>query len=169
MSVIFRPKIMQKRPFGVPRDRWRIIKRGGMTEVARTWHSDMLPDHFTTEAKRKYRHRDRSKPYRERKKKLAMRGKVQGGGVIDNVFTGRSRDSLINNVGIIRAFENRVTVKMQGPDYLKFNFRASRNQPNKPREITTVTEAERKQLAKVARDVVIEGIKQTRISKTTRP
>ena len=169
VSIIIRPKILQTRPVGVSRDGWRKIRRDAMRAMGEHWFKEMLPQHFDANAKYKYKHRPRSTKYKANKLKLAQRGKVQGGGVTDLVFSGRTRDALLNNIAIIRPFPSRVTVRMQGPPYLTTNFRAKSNQPNKPREITTVTEAERKELARVARDKAVEGIKSFRESKTINP
>lgn len=113
------------------------------------WHVNYLPKHFLPSAKTRYRYRRRTMKTTKRKQQLAARGKVQMGGTVDLVWTGRTRERL-GEFATLREFPTRVTVRMVGPDYLRTNYRAHR--PNLKGEITATVNEERKQLAKVFRD-----------------
>jgi hypothetical protein len=168
-----------------------------MQALADHWHSQMLDDHFRPEATAKYRHQLRGKKYRKRKQWLAQQGRpwVKGGkpivmgGMVDNVLTGYMRDQLKNNSAIL-AYPTRVTLKMYGPRYMtmrtfrgdarkairegwtygkgqKFSSRSGANQPDKVKEITTITAGQMKELAEVAEREVQRQLRQARAPRTT--
>lgn len=161
-------KIRMERPPEVAVRRWNEITRAGHEEEGRHWHQKMLPEHFKPYAKFKYRHRRRTRKYLDRKLKLAQAGKVLEGGQIDNVAKGAMRRA-IQSTGVVRAFPSRVSIKMIGPRYMTFRsiadldeetkkkIRAGRvgkgkfsgDQPDKPKELLTVTAPEEKKLAEV--------------------
>jgi hypothetical protein len=169
MTVILRAKVLQKRPVGIARDPWRKIARESMGEVGHYWFQNFFPEHFKEGAKYKYRHRPRQTAYKRNKVKLAQRGKVLMGGTVDNVFSGRTMQALLGNIAIVRPFPSRVTVYMRGPRYLATRFRTASNQPNKPKELTTVTRDEQRVLNRVARDAVAQRIRDYREQKITTP
>lgn len=139
---------METRPFDVARDSWRQMQRNGMRDVGEYWFRNMLPQHFTPQAKQLYEHRPRSRKYQLNKENLAQRGIVKLGGRVDNVFRGYAMQS-IKSTAIIRGFPTRCTVFMHGPDYLRMKFKAGTNQPNKTREIVTTTPKESEQLKQI--------------------
>ncbi len=161
---------------------WGKAKLASHDAIGKKWHSDMLDEHFHRGAAEKYGHAKRSSAYLKWKRikaakqqKLRGGGTVQRGGVVDNVYSGEMERTL-KRVGVIRAYPNRATVTMTGPRYMtmrvmdnkaeavangwtygkgkKFSQRAGK-QPDKVKELTTTTEAERKELAEVA-DKIIE-------------
>jgi hypothetical protein len=161
--------LRQDRPPDVARDAWRDISRAGLQAVAEHWHVHILPDHFTEQARYRYRHQLRGIKYGRRKAHLAAAGRPfeQGGAPVigpqptDNVLTGYMQQQLQSSKAIT-AYPTRVTLKMYGPRYMtmrvfrgdvkeairrgwtygkgkKFHSGSGRDQPDKVREITTIT------------------------------
>lgn len=162
--IVLRGRLTERRPIGVTRDSWREITRAAYRAVGFHWHETYFAGHFKPGASEKYRYKMRSKAYRQRKERLAARGQPfrQGGRPViagaqqPNVLTGYMRQQMRDNV-IVRGFPSRATVIMLGPSYLTTRFRF-KNQPDKPREITTVTRDEEKDLARVLENELIKGI-----------
>jgi hypothetical protein len=144
--------------------------RETLREAAEHWHREIAPKHFQTGAAQRYGYQPRSPRTREIKRRLAARGKVADGGALDLVWSGRMRDAVLN-AGFIRATAARATLKMVGPFYMKFRAFANRRQvtgragasgqqPDKPKELTTVTPGERRTLAKIMRASYLAKTKQ---------
>lgn len=161
---------------------WNRAKQDAHDAIGKKWHGDMLEQHFYKSAASKYNHEARSAGYLTRKKKMAARGikipgggYVQRGGVVDNVYSG-AMAKMLKGVGVIRSYPSRVTVTMQGPRYMTMRVMNNKaqaaakgwkygqgksfsqtagKQPDKIKEISTTTEAERKELATVA-DHILE-------------
>lgn len=157
---------------------WNRAKIDCHQAIGKKWHTDMLDKHFHADAPSKYKHAPRSANYLKwkrikaaKQRRLPGGGTVQRGGRIDNVYSGEMEKSL-KRVGVIRAYPSRATLTMSGPRYMtmrvftgdradavskgwtygkgkKFSQRAGK-QPDKVKEITTTTEAERNELAAVA-------------------
>ena len=165
-------KLIEQRPIGVVRDKWREICRKAWFLVGDYWFRNMLKNHFTPQAKYTYKHEPRSKKYLDQKRKLAARGKAILGGIVDNVLTGAVMRAVTTNA-MIRGFPTRVRVSMYGPDYLKstgFSRRKLRQvsrQPNKKRELITTTDAEQKILKRIMREFITQQITKIRQPKTT--
>jgi hypothetical protein len=149
-TTITRPPEISVRHFrDAMRDAWRAL--------GEKWHREFLPLHFREDAKRKYRHQPRSTRYLAEKRaaaggsgwwyRLAQRvgRRIEGGGAIDNVLTGRMRDALLHSARMI-AFPTRLTVRMIGPRYMTFTPNRNSVQPNKTVELTRLTPAEETQL-----------------------
>lgn len=151
-------KIMETRPFDVTRDAWRQMQRNGMRAVGEYWHREMLPNHFTPQAKYTYQHKPRSAKYIRNKQRLAQRGIVALGGNVDNVFRGDVMKALKTRA-VIRGFPTRCTVYMHGPNHLRINFRAKSNQPNKKQELITTTAKEAETLKKVLTRVMRDQLR----------
>jgi len=170
-------KMMESKPADVARDAWRAICRDSMVEVAGYWKREMLPKHFTANAKGTYGHDLRSKKYRDSKKNDATRGKAIMGGVVDNVYTGASMRKMLGRAAI-RGFPTRARLYLNVPFYfdIKFNRatvkrdgtsnRPSR-QPDKPSEITAKTVTELKELRKVIRAFVTKRLQNYRGARKT--
>jgi hypothetical protein len=159
-------KLIEKRPVGVVRDKWREICRKAWFLVGEHWFRNMLKNHFNVASKHKYNHRTRSTQYRKNKVKAAVRGKAILGGVVDNVFTGRMMHD-ITSTAVIRGFPTRVRVSMFGPNYMRMRFKAGSNQPNKKQEIITTTQDEQRILKRIMREYVTQQIKAIRDKKVT--
>lgn len=153
--ILIKTTVYEKRPLDVVRDAWRDICRNAHQAMGEHWHQNILPDHFTEKARYRYRHKLRSFRYRLRKERLAAAGKpyakggapILMGGKVDNVLTGYMQKQLESSK-TIQAFPSRVTIKMFGPRYI--TMRAyKKDGPDKGKEITTVTNDQRKELAKV--------------------
>lgn len=156
-----RIKIVENKPPDIARQAFRDICKRGFSHIANIWYREIFPKHFRVQAKNAYQHQPRTEGYKKKKKRMAARGKVAMGGTVDNVFTGAMMRQLKSGC-IIRAFPTRGKVTMTGPDYLKINFknmgqakrhwwnRSSRGtgspQPNKKRELTTLTREETRYL-----------------------
>lgn len=158
--------LIEKRPVGVVRDKWREICRKAFQLVGEHWFRNMLKNHFTPQAKHTYRHKARSSKYKTNKARLAQRGKVAMGGVVDNVFSGDTMQQ-VTSKALIRGFPTRVKVSMFGPNYLRMKFKSGSNQPNKKQEIIATTEAEQSTLKRIMREYITKQIKEIRTKKTT--
>lgn len=166
-------RMKETRPIDIGRDPWRIIMRRAHQAMGEHWHANILPDHFTPQAKYRYRHKLRSKKYRNEKRRAAQQGRpfrkgqqpVIMGGEVDNVLTGYMKQQLEQSK-TIRAFPSRVTVRMFGPRYITMNNKDSSNQPDKRREITETTIEQKKELAKVLKDSVVDQLNAYRASRT---
>jgi hypothetical protein len=188
MTSFLKVKLVSSRPLDIPRDVWRAILRKGHQDVGDAWHTKILPEHFTARARAKYRHRLRRLRYDKRKREIAASGRpwsrqnpnpVILAGAVDNVLTGFMMKQLQQSK-TVRAFPSRVTITMYGPTYISANtftgnakqamqegwtygkgkkFSAkSGNQPDKRREITTVTQEEKRMLAGVLEQSVSEQL-----------
>jgi len=163
---LLRITLTQKRPPGVVRDKWREICRRAWYIVGEYWFRNFLKQHFTEQAKYKYKHRPRSSKYQRNKERLAQRGIVAEGGRVDNVFRGDLMRA-ITSQAVIRGFPSRVKVSMFGPSYLRMKFKAGTNQPNKKVEIVTTTQAEQNVLKRLFRQFVVEQIRAIRTQSKT--
>jgi len=122
------------------------------------WHAKMLPKHFTAQAKATYQHQARKPKYIERKKRMALAGKVLLSGVIDNVLHGLTEDALKGFVSV-KAFPTRFTLRMSGPSYLSMRPYKS-GQPDKAAEITRITATEKKELAAEMRRTYLRRVRE---------
>jgi hypothetical protein len=133
----------------------------------------MLPKHFEPGAGMRYGYKIRQKVYRDRKDRaFSARRRMQksGGHVVAGsdtplVLTGYMKREVMHNV-VVRGFPTRATVIMYGPQYLGTRFH-KKNQPDKPKEITTVRSDEREILAKVLRQSLLDQINAYRAPKIT--
>jgi hypothetical protein len=150
--------VKEIRPPDVARDAFRVICRKAFSHIAHYWYKNFFPRHFTTQAKHKYGHKPRSKKYLDNKRKLAQRGIVALGGVVDNVFTGDMAKALLSGA-IIRGFPTRGKVEMRGPNYLRMRFKAGTNQPNKKRELVDLADDELKILLAEFKRFVLREMK----------
>lgn len=194
--AFLRVKITESRPRDIPRDVWRHILRRAHQEVGDVWHKEILPEHFKPGARAKYRHRLRRLRYDRRKSQRIGRAwapsnpvVVEGPQPTDNILSGAMQREL-KRQRTVRAFPTRVTVTMFGPRYMtmraftgdaaravqegwtygrgrEFSKRYSGNQPDKRKEITTVTIAERRRLAAVLEKSVADQLAAYRAPKTT--
>ena len=144
---------------------WDGICRAANQEMGTLWHTQMLAPHFTPQAKGIYHHQPRSRGYLLRKQRMAAAGKALEGGLVDNLLTGLMRSSL-EAAGLVRAVPTRVIVTMIGPRYCTMRPYKS-GQPDKAKEITTITDAEEKRLAKAAEAVITQKMNALKEPKTT--
>lgn len=171
-------EIIEERPPDIAKRAWDEMGRKAMTAVADYWHEKILPRHFTSEARAKYRHQLRGFGYEKRKEAAGRAGKplsqgqapVMLGGRVDNVLTGAMM-KMLQGRELIRAFPTRVNLTMSGPRYMtmrtfagdraeaarkgwtyghgaKFNPLAGQ-QPDKVKEIGTMLRSEQQELAEV--------------------
>lgn len=145
-----------ERPPGVSIRQWRAGMKEAHREQALTWHREMLPDHFKPYARFKYQHQPRSQRYiRDKLHGVDKRGPyrkhaVESPGNTDLVFTGRMRDMLVMQNPLVRAYPTRARLDYTSPPYLieRVNRRRS-TQPDKWREITTVSADQSRRLEEV--------------------
>lgn len=141
--------LIEERPLDVALRAWRRdILKPMHQDIGDYWHDKIFPRHFKPGAAQKYKHAGRTQGYLEKKEKLARRGVVKrvSGQLQDNVFTGRMRADLQRS-RIVRGYPTRTTVTMMGPRYVTMRVHKS-NQPDKARELTTVTSDEETELAR---------------------
>lgn len=170
--VFLKAKLTERKPLDVARDGWREITRAAYRAVGLHWLANYLKGHFEPGAAEKYRYRFRSRYYRMRKDRLAAAHRpfsrggspVIAGGDRPNVLTGYMMHEMLRNQ-VVRGFPSRCTVIMYGLAYLTTRFH-KKAQPDKPKEITTVTDAERKELGKVLEKALADGIEAYRKRKT---
>lgn len=151
---------VQPDPKTMTRAEKRVMKEGFLA-MATHWHSNFLPRHFEESAKTKYRHQNRSSKWQKRKEQLARLGKAQRGGLVDNVLTGQLEQTA-KAIKTISAFPTRATVRMSGPKYITMNPTTARGQPDKAKEITTVTRREQKTLNAIFKKHVVRGFNKIR-------
>lgn len=143
------------------------MMRDVYTHVGETWQRKMLRNHFKSAARFIYNHQRRTWKYIQHKIRAARRGKVQGGGRIDNVYSGLLR-KLMTRRHIVRGYPTRATIKMVGPSYITMRPRDPKK-PNKARELLTITPGEERQLDQAAESRfqhLYQAIRDTR-TKTT--
>jgi hypothetical protein len=166
--IILRAKLVEKRPLDISRDAWRVITRKAHEDVGRYWVAHMLEGHFAEGAGQKYRYKFRTKEYQDRKNyNFAAHRPMQKGAapVIagsgrPNVLTGRMMQDVLSQ-NTVRGFPSRATVTLFGPDYLNTRF-YKKAQPDKGKEITTVTAEEARILSRVLRDSVKDQLANAR-------
>lgn len=133
----------------VPKRQLRDMNREAHLRTAQLWNKRYLPGHFkvTKNQRGKYRHKERSKNYEERKHRIGSKGTrfVRNQGRFDNVYTGHMR-KLLNRRHVVKAFPTRATISMPGPRYISMRPK-DRSRPHKAAEILFVTAAEKEVLA----------------------
>lgn len=166
--IVLKAKLVERRPLDVARDNWREIMRAAYRAVGLYWIEHFLPLHFKDGAAERYRYKFRSAAYRKRKDIAYREGKpFQKYG--DRVIAGSSRPLVLTGTmmrdvletNTVRGFPTRCTVRMFGPQYMTTRF-FRKNQPDKPKEITTVRPDEATVLSRVLRDAVQAGIEEYR-------
>jgi len=166
MPVLIRSKIELK---NFPSKRaWRAAMVKGHDAQGQHWHQHMLKEHFRRNSRQRYGYKPRSEKYERRKRfgntgKQGFRGRAKYMGMVDLVCEGDLEES-IRGWATIRAFPSRVTVAMNGPSYLRINYKP--NRPNLAREITAVIPEEEKLLADVMDDVVTREMNRTGETRT---
>jgi hypothetical protein len=118
--------------------------------LGRTWHRDMLPQHFKAGAEDKYKYKRRTKGYKRRKK-----------GKPPLVWTGDLR-AKATGIATIRSSVSGVKVKMATPPWLARTKGPVRNTrtvkgrtfetigPDIPGELTTISDDEQATINKAA-------------------
>lgn len=129
----------------------RQVGRAVHYAIAKHWRDKMLPLHFRGGASTRYNYQRRKQNTGRRKKQLAKRGKVEAGGRLPLVHSGRLRRNM-RAFHLIRATPRKSSVNMIGPRYFKIRGRGSR--PNMGREVTATTAAERTVLEKVSAETL---------------
>lgn len=152
--------LFESRPPEVTVRAWRELRREGLRQMGLYWHRHFLPRHFEPAARYRYRYQPRSKQWRERKRQLAARGQVKLGGEADLVASGLLRDTL-TRFATIRPYQNRATLRMTGPRYITMKPRDTR-QPHKALEVTTVIQAEGRDLSRMFVDHMTAGLNRIR-------
>ncbi len=171
--IVLRGKLVENRPLDVVRDAWRTITRNAYRAVGLYWVQNFLQKHFEPGAGQKYSYQFRTRAYQQRKDRQFAAGRpmskggapVIAGSDTPLVLTGYMKREVTTNV-VVRGYPTRATVIMYGPQYLATRFFKKR-QPDKAKELTTVTGAEREELAKVLRQELLAGINAYRGTKTT--
>ena len=145
--TIRKPAYMSTRAF-------KEATRKGFKVIGEHWHEHMLPSHFEPGANRKYNYRKRSADWiRGKTRGQARERNVFGSAHVPNVWTGRMRDAL-TRFSRIRAFPTRSTLVMTGPPYINMRFQAGSNQPDKAKEVTTVTTRQGRELSRLLRSTI---------------
>ena len=189
--IPFYIKLTIERPPEASLRAWRRITKQAHAEQGKYWHANFLPLHFRRDSATRYKHQKRTAGYLKRKFKAARKGKVRYAGYVDNVYSGRMEE-MLKSIGQVRAYPTRVRVTMTGPRYMtmrrfagdrdravregwkygkaKTAFRNSGRgsglQPDKPKELTAVTDEEEKKLSEVLHNTVLAGLEKVRSPKT---
>ena len=128
-------------------------------QVARLFHRVKFPDRFKRNAKRRFRHQKRKRPYSRIKRELSsgrevtnQQGKViipaervLKGGVV-NVVRGGDTESKALNQRWFRSTVSGFTIRMSVPQYIVTRRRGG--SPDMKRELSTITQQEAKALSK---------------------
>lgn len=118
-------------------------------EIGDFWHEEFLPRHFLPNARNRYRYKDRTLRWRNRKKRAFERGQAKEPDT-DLVYSGRSRDDLAD-YKFVRAYPTRFSVNMRvATDYFSMRPYKS-NHPNMGQETTRVTNKENAEIARFAK------------------
>lgn len=140
-----------------------------LEEIARFWHKEIFPSHFTPGAESRYGYEPRSKKYMAKKLKY---GRGQGK-YVANVFTGMSKRWMTTSDDF-RGTGNTMTVHMKAPDYFRKPFVGTgrtpggksftiKRQPDKVDEVTRTNPADTQRIRKFAstrlQQLVNQGIK----------
>jgi hypothetical protein len=133
-------------------------------KICNHWQDEFLPDHFGSAAPGKYQHTSRTSKYLRRKRALAKIGKVESGGVLDNVFSGDMRRALLNTRQEIRADAHKGEIILRGPRHM---FIRMSGRPDKMREIKTVTVGEKRDLSAEGNLALLAALRANRATETT--
>lgn len=156
MSVKFRTTLTFARsPRGMAKA-FKEAREKALAKIGRHWFDEILPRHFTEEAKTKYKYHARDPRYEARKLKKFGHKKPL-------VWTGTMQRVLMQSVAI-KATSKRVSIAMAqtAPRWLKgyIAFRGKRGTgPVKWLEIKRIPADEGNELTKIAKDVLVEAIK----------
>lgn len=146
---------------------WRAAMTLAHDAQGQYWHKHMLKEHFKRESRSKYGYKQRSEKYLKRKKYGKVKGiKAKYKGEVDLVATGALEDA-VRGFATFRAFPSRVTVAMNGPSYIRINYRA--NRPHLSNEITAVVPDEIKTLEAVLDGVVTPMMNRSGETRTINP
>jgi|GEM_PF-3149292 len=132
---------MDKRPPGLRAAEWRNLLRAAWFHAMRMWFRFVLPKHFTHRGATEYGYQERSVLHT--RKKLRKFGHTY-----PNVFTGKLRAEVLANATDIRATAKGVRGYLHGPKYL-WQYRKNYSQPDKAKELTAVSDADREFIAEV--------------------
>jgi len=157
--------------------KWNAIKRTSLQTVARYWLENIFPRHFTPGNDSRYQMEPRNQFYKNVVKKQEGEGQ---GRFVDLLLKGQSKRWLRSSARITGT-PTRATLYMQGPAYFanpyigklrkevvdqKYNARLGvmeegrrrfieiniRHQPDKPRELTTISEQDRQDMRRAFND-----------------
>lgn len=124
---------------------WRDITKVAWEAAGELWHEEILPLHFEVSAYSEYRYKRRESRYEERKfKRWGHRKPLTWTGDLQRRVT-RIRD--VRVVGDNSRRRGAARVVLYGPRYL-FAYRKDLNQPDKARELRTVSRTDASKLAR---------------------
>lgn len=114
------------------------FRKLAMQDLGEYWVRELLPDHFKPSARSEFQHEARDEAWLKAKRLFGLgQGKF-----VDNVLTGKSRRFLMHGP-IIKATSRGVSVRLTGPLYFKNPRHKTPGHPDKPDEITRVSERHR--------------------------
>jgi hypothetical protein len=137
---------------------WNEIQRGVWHAVGRYWHVHFRPKHFTRAGAQEYGYQPRTAGYQRRKAKAKHHQNPL-------VFSGDSqrRTRAARIVPFATSRQVGVRVRMTAPN---LNYRRSASAPDLREEMTTISEAEGKELARLHRRGTEAGLRAFRGRKT---
>jgi hypothetical protein len=155
------------------------IRKQVMLDAANFWHRSIFPRHFNSQARSAYGY----KPRQEKYQKFKLRKGVGQGKFVDLLFTGQSRRWMQEGVKVTGT-QGRVSITMRVPWYFKnprgkiLNLRqlskglpapkySSREQPDKPDEVTRFNAKDRGDIRKYAAGRMQELMDKRRAIPTT--
>lgn len=159
-------KLTESRPKDVSRDAFRAACKAAFVAAGWFWFNNFLRRHFDPVAQKAYNYRPRARATRGKKLGLSKRGIVKKGGQASLVFSGRTEEAVTRRA-VVQGFPTRAKVTTFAPSYIRTNYRSA-NMPQMIKEITRVTAAEKKELAKVFKKVLVEEFKKYKRPKTTK-
>ena len=125
------------------------IRREGFRNIGEYWHQELLPDHFRPAARTEFQHMQRDREYLEAKR---IFGRGQGK-VDDLVLSGKSRRFLMH-APRIKATGTGVTIRMDSPVYFRNPKHKTAGHPDKPEEVTRVSQRHRGLIARRLETVI---------------
>lgn len=132
----------------------RKIHKELLIDVARFWHHRILPSHFTPGNETRYSMEPRGKRYKAFKARVG----VGQGRYVSNVLSGQSFRWLMTT-DTYTGTQSQATLRMKAPTYFTspaigtFKGKDGRSftitrQPDKPKEVTQVNDADRSEMQK---------------------
>lgn len=119
-----------------------------MREVAKFWHAEIFPSHFTPGNESRYRFQPRTPRYIARKRKYG----VAQGRFVANVFTGDTKRWMTTLAKFrVEQGTNIARVNMPTPTYFRKPYNPKGNQPDKVDEVTQFSGSDRVRVQEFAR------------------
>lgn len=149
---------VERKGIGFSVREWNPLLKEGFRTMGVFWRGNMLDKHFETSATNEYKYQKRTKIYMLRKaKKYGHQNPLEWSGTLHR---------MASSIEDVRSTSKAGTVVIHGPSYL-YKFRKSQKQPDKAKELKTITRHESRALADAGDKKVTELANNTDRNKVT--